>query len=229
MSRPGYLEATDRRPGSLEATDRPTRPDLAPPAPRPDVLKVVIVAVAVLVLAAPIALGTVLSKTLTSPAPPDPSASARPPSPGASGQAVAVSTLLTASAGTRTALHDAVGQVSACTSLPSAVSQLRRVVTRRTAESRQAATLPTAGLPDGTAVRTDLIAALGSSLTSDRDYLTWARRREDRGCDSAAQSAAYSAAVSASQRADAAKLTFVQVWNPVAVRYGVRKVSPDTF
>ena len=37
---------------------------------------------------------------------------------------------------------------------------------------------------------------------------------------------AYNAAFSASQRADAAKQAFVQVWNPVAARYGIAQKSP---
>ena len=40
------------------------------------------------------------------------------------------------------------------------------------------------------------------------------------------QSSAYNAVFSASQQADAAKQAFVQVWNPVAARYGIAQKSP---
>jgi len=43
---------------------------------------------------------------------------------------------------------------------------------------------------------------------------------------SASQSGAYNAAFSASQQADAAKQAFIQLWNPVAARYGIAQKSP---
>ena len=46
------------------------------------------------------------------------------------------------------------------------------------------------------------------------------------GCTPTSQSSAYNAAFSASQQADAAKQAFVQVWNPVAARYGIAQESP---
>jgi serine/threonine protein kinase len=213
------------KPTSPEAVTQPIGPDLEPPARHRNLLKLILIALAVIVIAAPVALGMALSKRLNSPA-----ASAPPArSPSASGQAAAVSTLLASSAATRTALHNAVRQVGACTNLSGAVSQLQNVVHRRLTESRQASTLHTAALPNGAALKSDLIAALNTSLGSDRDYLTWAQQRQERGCTPADQSTAYSAAVSASQRADVAKQTLVQVWNPIAARYGIEQISVRNF
>lgn len=214
------------------AEHRPDRPAQQRPARRRDVLKPVLIAVALLVLAVPVLVGLALSRKPNSPATP-PSAtsspgSSPPPSPSASGQAAAVSTLLASSSATRTALHNAVRQVSACTSLSNAVSQLQDVVNQRVTEARRASALFTSALPDGTAVKSDLVAALNSSLTSDRDFLVWAQQ-QDQGCAAGSQSGGYSAAASASQRADAAKLTFTQVWNPVAARYGIKPISPGSF
>jgi serine/threonine protein kinase len=156
-----------------------------------------------------------------------PSAASSPSAPvTASQQAAALSALLTSSAAARTALHNAVTQVGECTNLSGAVNQLQAVANQRAGQYGRASALPTAALPGGAQVKSELLAALGSSLTADRDYLSWARQQLTGGCTPSSQSSAYNAAFSASQRADAAKQAFVQVWNPVAARYGVAQKSP---
>jgi Protein kinase domain len=139
-------------------------------------------------------------------------------------QAAALGTLLKSSAAARTALHRAVSQVSACANLPGAVGQLQSVVNQRSDEYDRAAALPTSALPGGSAVKSGLLTALSRSLTADRDYLTWARQLAG-GCTPGSQSGAYHAAFTASQRADAAKQAFVQMWNPVAAKYGIAPSS----
>jgi serine/threonine protein kinase len=156
-----------------------------------------------------------------------PSAASSPSVPvTASQQAAALSALLTSSAAARTALHNAVTQVGGCTNLSGAVSQLQTVANQRAGQYGRASALPTAALPGGAQVKSKLLTALGNSLTADRDYLSWARQQLKGGCTPSSQSSAYNAAFSASQRADAAKQAFVQVWNPVAARYGVAQKSP---
>ena len=156
-----------------------------------------------------------------------PSATSSPSGPvTASQQADALGALLTSSGAARTALHNAVTQVGACTNLSVAVSQLQAVANQRAGQYGRASALPTAALPGGAQVKSKLLAALGSSLTADRDYLSWARQQLKGGCTPSSQSSAYNAAFSASQRADAAKQAFVQVWNPVAARYGIAQKSP---
>jgi hypothetical protein len=130
-----------------------------------------------------------------------------------------VSTLLNASAAARRAAEGAVSQVQACANPSRAVSQLQGVVNDRSTEYSHASALLTSALPDGAVVKSDLIAALGYSLTADREYLAWARQQLAAGCTSAAQSSAYSAANSADRQADAAKQAFARVWNPVAAQY----------
>ena len=152
-----------------------------------------------------------------------PSAAASPSAPE---QAAALGALLTSSAAARTALHNAVTQVGGCTHLPGAVSQLQAVVNRRAGQYDQASALSTGALPGGAQVKSKLLAALGSSLTADRDYVSWARQQLKGGCTLSSQSSAYNAAFSASRRADAAKEAFVQAWNPVAARYGIARESP---
>ena len=97
---------------------------------------------------------------------------------------------------------------------------------RRAGQYDRASALSTAALPGGAQVKSKLLAALGSSLTADRDYPSWARQQLSGGCTPTSQSSAYNAAFSASRRADAAKEAFVQAWNPVATRYGIARESP---
>ena len=165
----------------------------------------------------------------------------RPPSPSPTGvsttsspsaavlaaqQAAALGALLTSSAAARTTLHQAVTQVGACANLPGAVSKLQDVVNQRSSEHGRASALATSALPDGAKVKSALVAALGISLKADQDYLAWARQQLSGGCAPASQSGAYNAAFSASQQADAAKQAFIQLWNPVAARYGIAQKSP---
>ena len=203
----------------------------------------VLTAGAVVVVAAAVVSGVVLSgrsvpahpaaatptPAASSPSPTlsSPSAAASPTAPvTASQQAAALKELLTSSAAARTTLHNAVTQVGACTNLPGAVSQLQAVVNRRAGQYDRASSLSTAALPGGTQVKSKLLAALGSSLTADRDYLSWARQQLTSGCTPTSQSSTYNAAFNASQQADEAKQAFVQVWNPVAARYGIARESP---
>jgi hypothetical protein len=234
-------------PGAVGPPGEPG-PDAGPPAsPLPDRrwLRPALAAVAVAVVIAAVAAGLVVSRHPASghsaagapPAsprtPPTASASASPsaassspaPSP-ASQQAIALDTLLASSADARTALHQAVKQVGSCANLDGAASQLRNVVNQRTSEYHRASALTVSALPGGAAVKSALMTALSRSLQADQDYLTWARQQKAGGCIPSSQSATYNAAFSTSQRADAAKTAFVQVWNPVAARYGLAKSSP---
>jgi serine/threonine-protein kinase len=223
-------------PPGPDPQDEPNRPELERPAQHRRVLALILAA-AVIVVAGPVALGVALSKRSipsgsAAAIPAASSPAARSPSPPAGSslaapeQAAAVSTLLTSSAATRTALHDALDQVGACTNLGHAVSQLQNVVNRRITEYGQASTLRISALPDGTSVKSDLLAALNDSLRADRDYLTWAQQQLANGCTPSDQSHAFRAAASASQAADASKQTFARVWSPVAARYGIRQTSP---
>jgi serine/threonine-protein kinase len=142
-------------------------------------------------------------------------------------QAAALGTLLKSSAAARTALHQAVSQVSRCANLSGAVGQLQNVVSQRSGEYSRAAALPTSALPGGAAVKSQLLTALSRSLTADRDFLTWAQHQQGGGCTPGSQSGGYQAAFTASLQAEAAKQAFVRVWNPVAARYGMKSSSAD--
>ena len=231
--------ATGSGPLDPDAMDEQNGPDRKPSAPRSRVPRFILAAAAVFAAAA-VASGVALSKQSTlarpavaSPAVASPAASSRAtasrsPSPLASEQAKALSMLLASSAAARTALHHAVSQAGACTNLPNAVSQLQGVVNQRVGEYSQASALSTSALPDGTAMKSELIGALSNSLKADRDYLTWARHQVAGRCRPSDQSSAYNAANGASLVADAAKKAFVQAWNPVAAKYGIKPDSASS-
>jgi Protein kinase domain len=160
------------------------------------------------------------SSHATSPAPSAPAGTV------ASRQAAAVSSLLSSSAATRRSLEGAVAEVRNCSSLSSATSQIQAVARQRSAEYRRASALSMAALANAAVVKSDLLAALRASLDADRDYLTWARQQLRSGCTPASQSSAYNAAFSADAQAGSAKAAFVQVWNPVAAKYGDPQESP---
>jgi serine/threonine-protein kinase len=141
-------------------------------------------------------------------------------------QAAAVTNLLDSSGAARKSLAGAVGAVRNCKSLPVSVARIRRVVNQRSTENKQAAALSMSALTNGAAVKADLVKALHDSLSADRDYLTWARQQLHSGCKPAAQSKAYSAAFSADSQAATSKQEFVQVWNPLAARYGAHQETP---
>jgi serine/threonine protein kinase len=227
-----------------------SEPDLQLPPRRRRVISVnlAIVAAAVTVLAiiGTVAIGVAAPKVAAPQAPavsraaaasvPLPTPSATPPTPSpatsasasASSQAAALDALLDSSAATRKALHGAVSEVSTCTNLSSATKQIQNAVSQRSTEYSQASALSASALTNGSAVKSDLMTALRTSLDADRDYLTWAQQQLNQGCTPTVQSSAYTAAYTADQVANAAKEAFVQVWNPVAARYGAQQKSPDS-
>ena len=218
-------------PGPSEPRRRALRPALAAAAVVA-VIVAVVTGVALSNQSAPArspARSTTSSSAARSPSPSSTGISTTPSPSGAvlaAQQAAALGALLTSSAAARTTLHQAVTQVGACANLPGAVSKLQDVVNQRSSEYGRASALATSALPDGAKVKSALVAALGISLKADQDYLAWARQQQSGGCAAASQSGAYNAAFSASQQADAAKQAFVQLWNPVAARYGIPQKSP---
>src|SRR6202167_352062 len=194
--------------------------------------KLVFVVAAVAVVIVGIIAGVTLSGGSSPSTPTASSSQAASPTPStsaatlASRQAGAVASPLTSSAATPRSLGGAGADVRNCSSLASATSQIQAVASQRNAEYRRAEALAMGGLANGTAVKSDLLAALRASLDADRDYLTWARRQLRSGCRPASRSPAYNNAVSADGQAGSAKATFVQAWNPVAAKYGDPQESP---
>ena len=252
LSGPESPSGPDKPTGSsgLALTGERDGPDPPPRWRRPGVIGLTL-AVAAVVIAAAVAIGVALSGGSTpgtaavssppvpapavhSPAVSSPAVSpSAPSSPSAftlaSRQAAAINDVLSSSTATLKALQGAVSEVFDCTNLSSAAGQIQNVVNQRSTEDNQASALSTSALANGATVKSDLIAALRNSLEADRDFLTWARQQLNLGCAPAAQSSAYDAAENASQQAGVSKQAFVQVWNPIAARYGIQQKPPGTF
>jgi hypothetical protein len=144
----------------------------------------------------------------------------------ASRQAAAVNTLLASGAATRRSLTVPIRMATNCRHLPRDAASIRRVVNQRSAEFRNVQALSTGAMAKGGLVKADLLSALRNSLAADRAYLTWVRQQMNSGCTPTSQSSAYQAAQTADGQADAAKRSFVQVWNSVAARYRLPQKSP---
>lgn len=201
------------------------------PATRRDGKRLVLAATVVTVILAAIIVGVVLSRGKGG----HPSSSLQPsgsPSPsaasGASGQAAAINKVLSSSAAARRSLPGAVTSMLQCKNVSGAVSQMKGVVNQRQSEVNQASALSVSALQNGAAVKSDLLAALHSSLTADQDYLSWAQQ-ESSGCKPGARNGTYQAAISADSQAVNAKKAFVGVWNPVANATGLPQQSATTF
>jgi serine/threonine-protein kinase len=186
------------------------------------VLVIVVVIVAIMVLPAGSSPGKSPASSTAGSSTPTASATSRL----ATRQAAAVTNLLDSSGVTRKSLAGAVGDVRACKALPGSVAKIREVVDQRSTENKQAAALSLSAMTNGAAAKADLIKALHDSLGADRAYLIWAKQQLHSGCKPAAQSKAYSAAFSADSVAATSKQEFVQVWNPLAAKYGARQETP---
>jgi hypothetical protein len=208
-------------PGPGRAGPRPSRP-----TPSRTRLMLGAAGTAIVVVAVVVAFALSKHSPTGTPAPHTSSSTSSPSSALASRQAAAVDTLLTTSAATRKSLVVAIRQAGNCVHLPRAVARIQRVVNQRSAEYNHALALSTAAMARGATVKSDLIAALRNSLGADRDYLTWARQQLNSGCTPTSQSSAYQAALAADRQADSSKAAFVQVWNSLAARYGVRQKTP---
>ncbi len=230
---PWQTSAHPQRPASPPRPGMDLVSKLRSAYPRPGRLpagrRLVLAAAAVAIVIVGIVVGLSLSgkSSPSTPAASSRTAATSPPrSSLASRQAAAVSGLLGSSAATRRSLEGAVSEVRNCSSLGSATSQIRTVVSQRSSEYRRAAALSLADVAGGAAVKTDLLTALRASLDADRDYLIWARQQRRSGCTPAARSGAYATAIGADGQAGVAKDTFVQAWNPIAAKYGLPQESP---
>lgn len=161
------------------------------------------------------------SPAAVSPSPASSLNSAPPES--ASGEADAVSSLLTSSASTRAPLQPAVDHATNCADPAQAVRQIRQIRNQRQGEYSQAQGLATDALPDGTELKSDLTQALFYSLSADNDYLRWARQQVTSGCQFSAE--ATTVANANNVQAVNYKNMFVSLWNPVADQYRLPETS----
>ncbi len=147
--------------------------------------------------------------------------------PTARSEATAVNTLLVNSANSRlqwnsNTLTNNVGQ---CININSDVTQIGDIAQQRMTELNQASALQTGAVPNGVALKSQLMTALQISLNIDNDYLAWARQQQSSGCTVGTNSAYYQTATSEDPQATADKMTFLNTWNPIANQYGLQQFT----
>jgi hypothetical protein len=163
------------------------------------------------------------SPTTTSPsATSSPHTSASSGGGAASAQAAQINNLLTASAATTNPLATALQDVKYCNDISSAINTINAVAQRYGTEYGLATRLNTGQLPNGAALKNDLIDAYYLSATADYYFLAWAQELKAAGCTSSTSAAtAYNDGVAETANATRAKDDFVQLWNPVAKSEGL--------
>jgi hypothetical protein len=142
--------------------------------------------------------------------------------------AQSLSRLLTQSISDRSAILSAYHDVDTCGSGLVADAQ----TFQQAATSRQNLLSRLGALPGASALPSGLLQALEgawqASVAADQDYAAWARDESSRGCrvhDTA--DAHYRATSAPNHEATADKTTFVSLWNPIAVRYGLPTYRQD--
>ena len=198
-----------------------------------------ILILAALFLIAAIGLPPALSRSMSSPAasgvpthpqvaggqPPGSAAGADPVSGGSeAGQAAQLNSLLQNSSISRTGVVASVNEVQNCSDVSGGTSGLRHVASERSSELREAYNLPTDALPNGAALKSDLISAIKNSLDADNDFLSWADQLAS--CSgSAPEDSNYRAAMRASRAAQSDKKNVATLWNPIAQQHGFASLT----
>jgi Protein kinase domain len=204
---PGPADAGDRSAGSAGASASGARSTPSPPPPAP-------ASAAAPALAPPPA-----SAPAPVPAPGPDSGSVSGPAPGA--QAAGVNALLSAGAGANPRLLTALGAINQCADMASSVSVLTQIRDQRSTEYGRAQAISVSLLPQGSTLKADLTQALYYSLQADDQYLNWADQQSRGPC----QEGSEPALASDNDQASADKDSFTQLWNPIALQYGLTTQS----
>jgi serine/threonine protein kinase len=185
--------------------------------------------------------GTSAAPARSTPSPPAPAsasapasalapASAPPPAPAsdsgsasgsaAGSQAAGVNALLSSGAGTNPRLLSALGAINQCTAMASSVTALTQIRNQRNSEYGQAQVITVSALAQGSTLKTDLSQALYYSLQADDQYLSWADQQSRGPCHDGSEPTPAS-----DDQASAYKNSFTQLWNPIALQYGLTTQS----
>lgn len=146
-------------------------------------------------------------------------------------QGQAVQNIVAESAQVRPGVGNAVNAISSCGDIQGAVATLQNAAQTRHTLLTQASGLTVTAIPNGAAVRQNLVRALDNSATADQDYAAWGRDVLAGGfCQGTAPlDGNYSAATNSDQNATNAKQQFASVWNPTAQALGLPPADPDQF
>jgi WD40 repeat protein len=146
------------------------------------------------------------------------------PAQTAQSEANAINNLLPQAAASRQELVSAVAEVSQCSNLSGAVSEIQQSANERSSELSTAQGLQVGELPDGFTLKSDLVQALQYSLNADNDYLSWAEAQESDGCSGGSPSNV----TTDNDGATNYKEQFASIWNQqVAPQYGESDANPN--
>ncbi|MFI6987860.1 hypothetical protein [Nonomuraea wenchangensis] len=155
----------------------------------------------------------------------EPAAPAQPAGPAAA-QARAMNDVLASSNASHSGLTDAIVATSQCRQ--SGLDRIVDITAGRRDQLAAARALTVDALPDGTALRKSLVAALDASFDADAAFLSWARRHVAGGCSGpVAEDRDYRRGLARSEDARKAKARFADAWRTVAEAYGLPVWRPD--
>lgn len=115
-------------------------------------------------------------------------------------------------------------QLMACQIAPApALATTNAAISQRQTIVTDLGALNVNGLPNGLTVQADLLQALDASVTADMSFAQWMINVENgsTNCGRYAQDASWQAATADSNAANATKVAFLQVWNPLATTYAL--------
>ncbi|WP_344451841.1 hypothetical protein [Actinocorallia aurantiaca] len=143
--------------------------------------------------------------------------------PAAVKQARKVQALLNASAKSRGALSDALVKARKCAAIPASVNTMQQVAQQRQAQWKRAQQLNIPQLPEAVKLRAALARSIKLSLDVDLAYLAWARSNQGCKGKTPLKGANYKRGDRLSAQASRSKNRFLEMWNPIAPRYGLAK------
>ena len=158
--------------------------------------------------------------------PPSPSPTTSPSGNAQLQAATALDSLLTDSSRNRANVVAAVASVASCQDPAGAAATLTQAANDRQAELNRLQTLDLSALSGSNQLVGALTSSLDHSQAADQAFAAWAQASE--GCSgNAAQDSNYAAASDASTAATASKQQFVNLWNPIARRFGLTVRKPS--
>ena len=166
----------------------------------------------------------VITQSATTPTPPPapPTTTVAAPAVDPRPQAAVIDGLLDRSGASRDKLNGAIDRVGRCTGVGGALADLREVGDERRAQLAEVREADLSALAAGEQLRSGLVTALQHSLDADEAYVDWAAPAVTGGCgEGGSRRAAFERGRAASDRAGAAKETFLAAWNPVARQWGL--------
>ncbi|MET8988529.1 hypothetical protein ABZW49_24025 [Nonomuraea wenchangensis] len=141
-------------------------------------------------------------------------------------QARAMNDVLASSNASHSGLTDAIVATSQCRR--NGLDRIVDITAGRRDQLAAARALKVDDLPDGTALRRSLVAALDASFDADAAFLSWARRHLAGDCSGpVAEDRDYRRGLARSEDARKAKARFADAWRTVAKAYDLPAWRPD--